>query len=70
MAVFDQYGNITRCAEDTVAEQAARSQAETRKTLELIETLRGIKGLSEDDEDGMKALWRDNVVHGRDPRFD
>lgn len=50
------HGDFTRCAEDTEEMGRAKAHAESRNMFDFMETMRGIKGVREDDENGLMAM--------------
>jgi len=50
------HGDSTRCAEDSESRERAEAHSDTRDMFEFMETMRGIKGVREDDENGLMAM--------------
>lgn len=51
------HGDLTRCAEDTASKERAEAHTDSRDMFEFMETMRGMKGVREDDENGLMAFF-------------
>jgi hypothetical protein len=50
------HGDFTRCAEDNEAEERAKAHVESQDMFDFMETMRGINGVREDDENGLMTM--------------
>jgi hypothetical protein len=53
---FKLRGDFTRCAEDTESKERARAHAESQDMFDVLHMMRGVKGVREDDENGLMAM--------------
>lgn len=64
---FEIHSDFTRCAEDTQSRLEAESHAESQHMFQMMATIRQIKGIREDDEDALMAMFMEIA---RDPSAD
>ena len=64
---FEMHSNFTRCAEDTQSRHEAESHPESQHMFEMMATIRQIKGIREDDEEALMAIFMEIA---RDPSAD
>lgn len=62
------HGEFTRCAEDSAERESAEAHAESPGMFDFMETMRGIKGVLEDDENGLMAMLMEFMGGGGPPR--
>jgi len=65
---YELHGDFTRCAEDTEEKRRAEAHAESRDMFDFMETTRGIKGVQENDENGLMAMLMELMGAGGPPR--
>ena len=53
---FELHGDYIRCAEDTEARKFLKDHAGTQRLLARLNLLREVRGVREDDEEGVQAL--------------
>jgi hypothetical protein len=64
---FELHGDFTRCAEDKEAREKAERHAQSREMFDVMNTMRGIQGVAEDDENGLMAMLMELMGAGGPP---
>jgi hypothetical protein len=65
---FELKGVFTRCAEDTESKERAEAHAESQDMFDVLHTMRGVKDVREDDENGLMAMLMQLMGAGRPPQ--
>lgn len=67
---FELKGDFTRCAEDTESKERAEAHAESQDMFDVLHTMRGVKDVREDDENGLMAMLMQLMGAGGPPRVE